>query len=120
MTQTGAPDFQDWLAELALAHPDEAWLQQEAADDFDPRDWHDLYFRAFDALRCDRYYGAMGGEGPIYYTALSRYARDMGIDGLDLWYFNIFMNAIDGEWLSIRAEEIEASKSKSQPTPKGA
>lgn len=61
----------------------------------------------------------MGGEGPIYYTALSRYARDHDIDGVDLWIFNIFMNAVDGEWLAIRAEEIEASRKNTPPTAKG-
>ena len=54
----------------------------------------------------------MGGEGPIYYTALSRYAEDHDITGHDRWLFFIFMNAVDGEWLAMRAEEMEQEEAK--------
>jgi hypothetical protein len=106
------------MRELAIENPTAEHLQPTAPDDayeFDPQPWHELYFTAFDALRCDRFYGSMGGEGPIYYTAISRYARDHRITGVDFWLFNIFMNAVDGEYLEIRAEEIE----KQAKAPKG-
>lgn len=93
------------MDELAQEYPEEAWLQKQNARDHVPQSWHQLYFRAFDALRYDRHYGAMGGEGPIYYTALSRYARDHGIDGDDLKLFLVFMNAIDAEHLAMAAED---------------
>ncbi|RUM06817.1 hypothetical protein EFR84_11520 [Rhizobium chutanense] len=54
----------------------------------------------------------MGGEGPIYYTALSQYARDHGITGDRLKRFYVFMNAIDGEWLKIQRERAEAAEAE--------
>ncbi len=85
-------------------------MQPEGADDeFEPALWHELYFRAFDALQYDRFYGAFGGEGPIYYSALSQYARDHGISGDDLRRFHVFMNAVDGEWLKLQKEKADDS-----------
>lgn len=102
-----APEIKTWLDEIADAYPDEEWLQSDEDDEFEPEAWHDLYFRAFDALQYDRFFGPMGGSGPIYYTALSRYARDHGIDGEDRHHFHIFMNAIDGEWLTLQREKAD-------------
>lgn len=84
--------------------------------DFDPMPWHDLYFRAFDALRCDRFYGAMGGEGPISYLAISQYARDNRIAGVDLWLFHIFINAVDAEWLDFQAAKAKKRKTDDSET----
>jgi len=64
--------------------------------------WFGLYFRAWDALRFDRFYGALGGEGPISYMAISRYAIDHAIGGQDLDEFVHFLQAVDAEWLSYR------------------
>lgn len=75
-----------------------------APADFTPEPWHGLYFRAFDALRFDRFYGAMGGETPITYLARTRYADDLGLDGDDRDTFNLFLSAIDDEYLVWRAE----------------
>lgn len=85
-------------------------MQPISADDeaFDPARWHDLYFRAFDALQYDRYYGAFGGEGPISYLALSQYMRDHGIVGDDAHRFHIFMNAVDAEWLAFKKEQADS------------
>lgn len=69
--------------------------------------WHDLYWRAWDALRYDRPYGAMGGEMPISYVALSRYGRDNEIAGEDFGLFLRFMGAVDGEWLKRQAERLK-------------
>jgi hypothetical protein len=102
----------EWLDALAREFPDEEWLQPVRKEEevAEPRTWHDLYFRAFDALQYDRFYGAMGGEGPIYYMALSQYARDHAIVGDEWTQFKIFMNALDGEWLAFRREQDEAAR----------
>lgn len=55
----------------------------------------------------DRFIGAMGGEGPIYYQAISRYAADKGLTGEDFDLFEIFINSMDGEYLAIRREQSE-------------
>lgn len=82
-------------------------MQQGDGEKAVPRPWHRFYFRAFDALMYDRFIGAMGGEGPIYYQAMSRYAADKGLTGEDLDMFEIFMNSMDGEYLAIRREQSE-------------
>jgi hypothetical protein len=56
----------------------------------------------------------MGGEGPIYYVALSRYARDFGITGVDLQRFYVFMNALDAEYLAIRRADTLSPAGTSQ------
>jgi hypothetical protein len=64
-----------------------------------------MYFRAWQALRFDRQYGAMGGETPISYLALRRYAEVEGI--LDWATFHRFMSAIDDEWMKHIEANIE-------------
>jgi hypothetical protein len=103
------------MDEIASECPDEAWLQpteDQSADGIEFQPWHGLYFRAFDALQYDRFHGAQGGQYPIFYTALSQYARDHGIAGDDLWKFHTFMNAVDAEHLAIIAEDIKALTDK--------
>jgi len=97
---------------MARANPHLEWLQptDDEVEDFEPEPWHDLYFRAFDDLRFDRFYGALGGEGPITYLAKSRYAEDLGLSGTDLRFFHLFMNVVDGEHLSQVGERAAASK----------
>lgn len=56
----------------------------------------------------------MGGEGPIYYQALSQYARDYEIEGDDLRLFHHFMNAIDGEYLKMQREEAEKAEARNK------
>lgn len=113
-----APEVIEWLWELYSESPDEQWLrpQQKDAEDYDPQPWHSIYFRAFDALQYDRFHGALGGEGPIYYTALSQWARDHGIEGAEFLDFEIFLNALDGEWLKWRREKAdeEAKRKKDE------
>ncbi len=55
----------------------------------------------------DRFIGAMGGEGPIYYQAISAYAADKGITGHRREVFDVYLNAMDGEYLAIRREQDE-------------
>lgn len=102
----------DWLAELAEEYPDEAWLQPVGDGDeqtFEPRVWHDLYFQAFDALRYDRPYGALGGQMPISYLAISTYAHDHGISGNDFGRFRRIFNRIDEAYLA-HAAEVQKAK----------
>ncbi|MCV9960728.1 hypothetical protein OIU34_02350 [Pararhizobium sp. BT-229] len=77
--------------------------------DYEPRPWHGLYFRAFDALRYDRFYGAFGGQTPISYLAISTYARDHAITGNDFGHFLQAMHELDRVFL-----ELEAMKSKAE------
>ena len=102
------------MAEIAAANPDEEWLQPKIDDEAEPQEWHGLYWRAWAALRHDRSYGAMGGEGPIHYASLSRYARDHGVEGDDFRLFHIFMTAIDAEWLDHVAERESAAAKHSE------
>jgi len=78
-------------------------------DDVQVEIWHDLYFRAFDALRFDRFYGAMGGEAPISFVAKSRYADDLGLFGEDRLMFQTFLSELDAEYLAWRAEHNKAT-----------
>ncbi|MQW24290.1 hypothetical protein [Sinorhizobium meliloti] len=71
----------------------------EVPDDAEVEPWHGLYFRAWEALRFDRFYGALGGETSISYGAISRYASDHGITGDDFASFVHFLQALDAEWL---------------------
>lgn len=102
------------MQELAEAFPDEGWLQQHVDDsenEFEPEAWHELYFRAWDDLRFDRTYGAMGGETPIPFSALSAYASQIGITGGDLRLFVTFMSVLD----TVHLERVaEASKTSSE------
>jgi len=110
----GAEEFDEWVEALIEESPDEDWLgdwlgaQSEA--DFEPRDWHGLYFRAWSAMRFERQYGAFGGETPIGYLALLRYAEAESIGPDDWPTFHQFMTIIDDEWLAIAAERRKAEQ----------
>lgn len=65
-----------------------------------------MHREAWIALRDDRFYGAMGGMGRIYYRALSRYARDHGIP---LYPFITFVWAIDDEYVAVQLEKQNAT-----------
>jgi hypothetical protein len=104
-----------WLAKIAaevpLELPPEAVPTRpaEARAEY----WHDFYWRAWEALRFDRQYGAMGGESPISFLAYDSYARRYGIEGEAFDRFHAFMTAIDTEWLihaAEKAKEREANK----------
>lgn len=87
---------------MAEECPEDAhWLVPSDAD-FLPEDWHQIYFDAFDALRYDRYYGAFGGEMPIYYSAISQYAADHGITGNSFATFRYFMGQLEAEYALAR------------------
>jgi hypothetical protein len=100
----------DWLAALAAENPDEAAFIEikTAPEEARAEPWHGLYFRAWEDLRFDRFYGAFGGEGPISYVAMSRFAADHGIRGEEFAQFRRFLQAIDAEWIAFTAEKAEA------------
>lgn len=85
------------------------WIE-DPPDDSEPKDWHGLYVRAWEALRFDRQYGAMGGETPLSYAVLRRYADVEGIGSDDWPIFRQFMTAIDDEWLQ-HLERCRAARS---------
>lgn len=104
------------MADLAEAYPDEDWLRppaDETAEAVVHEPWHALYWRAWDALRFERTYGAMGGQGPISWRALRDYARDLGLDDDDRDVFERLMRALDEEWLGWVAEQ-EAQRKRAQ------
>lgn len=109
------------MDEIAAACPDEEWLQPTVEDSLDVefKPWYGLYLRAFDALQCDRFYGASGGQTAIYYTAISRYASDHEIEGDEFRDFLTFINAIDAEHLAMVAEELKALSEKEKVNPHG-
>jgi hypothetical protein len=109
ITRAGLHEYDEWIAQLAQEYPEEAWLQQidTAPPDFEPEPWHGLYWRAWQALRFDRPYGALGGEGYIPYTVLRTWARDHDIEGEELDLFLRFMGEIDAEWLKHQASKAK-------------
>lgn len=54
----------------------------------------------------------MGGEGPIPYMVMSRYAEDNGITGNDFRIFHTLLSAIDGEWLKYVTERQKKEATK--------
>lgn len=103
MTEEGR---QNWLKKIAEENPEEAEFIEvkERPEEADPEPWHELYWRAWYALRNDRQFGL--GQSEISYVALSRYADDNGIHGRDFQLFHILLRAMDAEYL----EELERRK----------
>ena len=81
-----------------------------APSDFTVEPWHALYFRAFEALRFDRFFGALGGETPVSYLAKSRYSAEIGLTGEALDTFHYLFNAIDAEYLDWCGARDKAAK----------
>lgn len=104
-TYTRKAEIDEWLAANGLEP-----LDTPDGDSFEIQPWHDLYFHAFDALRYDRFYGAFGGETPISYVSLSQFCRDYEIDGEDRARFMVFLNGLDAEYLTMKAEEAKRQK----------
>lgn len=75
-------------------------------------DWAASAVAAWQMLRDDRSIGAMGGIGRIWYASASRYARDLGLAGEDAASLIETIMALDDEYLSFHAEQIEKSTKK--------
>lgn len=65
---------------------------------------------AFSALRGDRFLGAMGGTGTIYYQAISRFAEDHGIRNKEYAIFHRLITEMDDEYVAYCAEREEAAR----------
>lgn len=65
------------------------------------------YWRAWRALRFDRPYGALGGEGPISFLAIDAYARRYGFEGRDFEMLAILIGAMDAEYLKWVGEKAK-------------
>lgn len=63
-------------------------------------------------MRHDRFVGAMGGEGPIYYQAISRYARDQSIGAAQFDEFRRIVLSMDAEYLDYVSEKAKAQEAK--------
>lgn len=96
-----------WLAKIAAEFPLELPKEKVPTrpDEARAEYWHDFYWQAWEALRFDRQYGAMGGEFPISFIAYDTYARRYGLEGEAFERFHAFMTAIDMEWLHHVAEK---------------
>lgn len=67
-------------------------------------EWSGYLQQAWQALKDDRFYGAMGGMSRIYYTAVSRYAED---NGIELEPFLTFINAMDEVYMAYAFEKAK-------------
>lgn len=86
--------------------------EPEPLDDISEEPWHRFYFRAWRVLRFDRQYGALGGESPISFMAISEYGRRYRIEGEDFDLLLDMVAALDREWLDFVAEQQEKAKAK--------
>jgi hypothetical protein len=77
-------------------------------------DWSGPYRDAFEALTDDRFFGAMGGIGRIYYTAIDCYAVRLGLSDYEFDRFRVLVRALDDEYVAWvrekQAEELERNK----------
>lgn len=85
----------------------------ERARDEEWPPWSDYIRNAWAALRDDRFVGAMGGMGRIYWTAIDRYADMLGLTGQAYDDFETFIRALDDEFLRHVAEKQKAKKAES-------
>lgn len=76
--------------------------------------WAGYLYAAWLTLRDDRFYGAMGGLGRIYYTAISAYAADHGIAGSGFHDFVTFITAMDDEYVAYSNELAKAESEKNK------
>jgi len=111
----------DFLRELAEEEPDAAPFAADAVrpDDAQWPEWAGVYRGAWEALRDDRHYGAMGGLGRIYYSAIDRYAERHGIAGSAFDDFLTLVHAMDEEYVAhvTRRQRAEAGEGKGDGKP---
>ena len=69
---------------------------------------------AWQALRDDRHYGAMGGLGGIWFASIDRYACRHSITGAAFDRFETFLRALDGEYMLVMAERAEAERERAK------
>ncbi len=76
--------------------------------------WANHIHVAWVDLRDDRHYGAMGGLGGIYFTAIDRYARRFNISGSAFDNFLMFLRVLDEEYIRYVNEKQKAEQNKNK------
>jgi hypothetical protein len=89
---------------VVLDKPDAAALKLE----------HVFYWNAWQALRFDRFIGSMGGEGPIYYRAVSRFVQDHALSAVETSILRRVIHAMDEEYLDCVAEKAREEEARRQ------
>ena len=91
-----------WLDRLRAENPEAAAFlpRSEEPKTFQQAPFHGLYWRAWSCLRFDRPYGAFGGEGRIYFSAIRDYAQAYGIAGEAFETLRFVIEQLDDEWLA--------------------
>ncbi len=97
----GAGKASEWIARLAETEPEAAHLANAARkpDDAYLEEHHMAAWNAFQTLRFDRQFGAMGGALPLSFTAIDTYARRYGIEGEAFDHLLILVRSLDAAWL---------------------
>lgn len=83
-------------------------------EDAEPEEWHGLLWRAWEALRYDRPYLAMGGEMPVSFASINAYAQRYGIERQDFDEFLYLFKEIDDEWLAICVEREKERQAREE------
>jgi hypothetical protein len=83
-------------------------------EDAEPEDWHAPLWQAWETLRYDRPYLAMGGEMPVTFAAINAYAARYGIVGQDFDEFFTLFRAIDDEWLAWVTEKAKEERAREE------
>lgn len=78
-------------------------------------DWSGHVRAAWSELRDDRFRGAMGGIGRIYFTAIDRYAARFGIAGEDFDFFHWAFRVLDDEYVR-HIQELEEEQRRKHDT----
>lgn len=63
-----------------------------------------IYWRAWHALRFDRNY-TFGGEAPIPFSSVDRYASRHGINGIEFDFLFRLVTSLDIEYLNVQSEK---------------
>lgn len=92
------------LKEIAK-RPDDAVVPEYAGTFW--RGWHDLRF--------DRQYGAFGGESPISFASIDRYAIRYGISNSDFDTFLAVVCGMDEEYLQ-HVDRVAKAKAEADKT----
>lgn len=95
----------DWISQLRAEEPDAAAVfdEPEQFPGVETQPWHEMYWRAWSAIRFDRQYGAFGGESRLSYMVIRQYAADHQITDESLQTFQAAMRGLDEEWLAFVA-----------------
>lgn len=88
----------------------------ERPDDAAWPTWSGYVQAAFHELRDDRFYGAMGGLGRIYFASISDYADRYGIAGSDFDDLVTLLRAVDDEYVAFQNEQAKAEADKHKKT----